>query len=152
VIERDPGNEYTPSLSPLAPPLARPVRLQPFGVRIVDCDHCQTGFAFPNGRLISGNLVFGDCRLVYCTCLPAVRGISSRPDGETLFHLRFDIPLDTPSGEYEVYVLPDGGSCPSGNAAGTGCFEDACAVGPLKLFVQPSDIVSVMEELMKYPR
>jgi hypothetical protein len=106
------------------------------------------GFSFPNGRLISGDRVLGERRLVYCTCVIAVRSTRSGPDGEVFFVLPFQIPLDAPSGEYEVYVLPDGGaSCPDGNAIDTGCLEDDCAVGPLKLFVQPSHIVSLWEEL-----
>ena len=106
------------------------------------------GFSFPNGRLVSGDRVLGERRLVYCTCVIAVRSQRAGPDGELFFALPFEIPLDAPSGEYEVYVLPDGGaSCPTGNVVDTGCLEDDCAVGPMKLFVQPSHIVSLWEEL-----
>ena len=106
------------------------------------------GFSFPNGRLISGNQVLGERRLNYCTCLFAVRSTREGPDQFPFLVLPFSVPLDAPSGEYEVYVLPGGGSCPGGNALATGCLEDDCAIGPMKLFVEPSHIVSLWEELV----
>lgn len=105
------------------------------------------GFVFPNGRLVSGNQVIGEERLIYCSCQPAVRSTGAGPDGEQFFQLAFNVPLDAPSGVYEVYVLPDGAPCPAGNAVATGCLEDTCAIGPLELFVEPSHIVSIWDEL-----
>lgn len=105
------------------------------------------GFAFPNGRLVSGGEVIGERRLVYCSCQPAVRTVGSGPDGEPFFQLPFNVPLDAPSGEYEVYVLPDSAPCPAGNAVSTGCLEDSCAIGPMKLFVQTSHIVTLWDDL-----
>ncbi|MBI4603945.1 MAG: hypothetical protein HY721_18475, partial [Planctomycetes bacterium] len=106
------------------------------------------GFSFPNGRLISGNQVVGERKLIFCTCRPAVRSPNPGPDGEPGFKVCFNVPLEAPSGEYEVFVLPASGDCPAGNAAGTGCLEDDCAIGPMKLFVQASHIVSILEDFI----
>ncbi len=110
-----------------------------------------TGYKYTQGPLVDerNHVVISEREAIYSACIAAVRTkYTCGADGEQCDQVCFEIPMDAPSGEYEVLILPAEGECPRVASDPTNRPADACEVGPYTLFITPAHIVSELAQLI----
>ncbi len=101
------------------------------------------GYKYTQGPLFDENGVIPfsfERELIHCACANA----RPRRDDELGDFLDFEIPIDAPSGEYEITVFPVDENSPT---CTDGCPEVACQSAPVTVFVRPAYIASRLSEM-----
>lgn len=81
---------------------------------------------------------------IFCHCQRLEKEVTTGIDGETIERLFFTIPMNAPSAEYEMRLLPENEQCPASEIEPGECAE-GCA--DARLFVTPAHIVTMLQSL-----